>query len=143
MFVVDTNILLHAVNIDTEEHDRARKAVLEWLAGPEDGYVTWSIVYEFLRVSTHRGVFPRPLDFGRAWAFLGSLLASPSFSTLVESDRHADVVADLQEGYPDLTGNIMHDLHTVALMREHGVAEIRTRDRAFERFAFLRVVDPL
>ena len=74
---------------------------------------------------------------------MGSLLASASFSVLVESDRHADVVTDLQESYPDLTGNVLHDLHTVALMREHGVSEIRTRDRAFERFAFLRVVDPL
>jgi predicted nucleic acid-binding protein len=37
----------------------------------------------------------------------------------------------------------MHDLHTAAVMKEHGIAEIRTTDTDFRKFAFLRVVDPL
>lgn len=142
MFAVDTNVFLYAVNRDVEEHVRAREAVAAWLEGPEDWYVTWSILYEFLRVSTHPGVFPRPLTFARAWEYVDGLLASPRFSVLVESDRHAGVLRDLREEYPDLAGNGMHDLHTVSLMKEHGVSEIRTRDRAFERFTFLKVVDP-
>lgn len=142
MFVVDTNVFLYAVNRDVEEHRRAREAIAGWLAGPEDWYVTWSILYEFLRVSTHPGVFPRPLTFDQALDFLDALLASPRFSVLVESDRHARILRDLEEEYPDLAGNVMHDLHTVSLMKEHGVSEIHTRDRAFERFPFLKVVDP-
>lgn len=142
MFVVDTNVFLYAVNQDVEEHPSASEAVAAWLEGSEDWYVTWSILYEFLRVSTHRGVFPRPLTFTQAWKYLEGLLASPRFSVLVESDRHPSVLRDLREEYPDLAGNVMHDLHTVSLMKEHGVSEIRTRDHVFERFPFLRVVDP-
>jgi predicted nucleic acid-binding protein len=37
----------------------------------------------------------------------------------------------------------LHDLHIAALMREHGVAEIRTADIGFHEFKFLRVVNPL
>lgn len=142
MFVVDTNVFLYAVNRDVEENRRAREALTEWRKGPEDAYVTWSILYEFLRVSTHPGVFPRPLTFAQGREYVDALLASPRFSVLVESDRHAGVLGDLQGEFPDLAGDAMHDLHTVALMKEHGVTEIRTRDRVFERFTFLRVADP-
>jgi predicted nucleic acid-binding protein len=41
-----------------------------------------------------------------------------------------------------LRGNILHDAHTAALMREHGIKEIYTRDMDFHRFPFLTVLDP-
>ena len=37
----------------------------------------------------------------------------------------------------------MHNLHIAALMREHGVTEIRTADTDFHQFKFLQVVNPL
>jgi len=42
-----------------------------------------------------------------------------------------------------LAGNLYHDAHTVALMREHGISSIFTRDTDFHRFHFLEVRDPL
>jgi predicted nucleic acid-binding protein len=62
---------------------------------------------------------------------------------LIETPRHPQFVRDLMEEYPDLSGSIMHDLHTVALMREHGIGEIRTLDRHFQRFRHVKVVNPL
>ena len=44
---------------------------------------------------------------------------------------------------PWLAGNLLHDTHTVVLMREHGIRTICTRDTDFHRFAQLQVVDPL
>ena len=44
---------------------------------------------------------------------------------------------------PHLRGNIVHDLHTAALMREHGIRDIYTRDSDFSRFPFVKVIDPL
>ena len=44
---------------------------------------------------------------------------------------------------PDVRANLIHDLHTAVLMREHGIARIYTRDTDFHRFPFLDVVDPL
>ena len=42
-----------------------------------------------------------------------------------------------------LAGNLISDLHIAALMREHGIKTIYTRDSDFQRFPFLEVRDPL
>jgi uncharacterized protein len=42
-----------------------------------------------------------------------------------------------------LRGNLLHDTHTVVLMREHGIRRIYTRDQDFHRFPFIEVLDPL
>jgi predicted nucleic acid-binding protein len=68
---------------------------------------------------------------------------SPSFAILVETDRHAEVVRDLTREYPHMSGNGLHNFHIAALMKEHGVVEIRTADADFHQFKFLRVVNPL
>ena len=98
---------------------------------------------EFLRVVTHRSALAVPLTFADAWSFIESLRASPSFGFLVETERHAEVVRDLTVEYPHVSGNRLHDLHIAALMREHGVVEIRTADTDFHQFKFLRVANPL
>ena len=53
------------------------------------------------------------------------------------------VVAELLREIPHLSGNLMHDAHTAALMREHGIRRIVTRDTDFHRFPFLEAVDPM
>jgi len=143
MFVVDTNLLLYAANPDAADHARARALLDECRAGSRSWFLTWGIIYEFLRVSTHGRVFPQPLTLGQAATWVSLLLASPRAGILVPSDRHAAVLAALANEFPRLRGNIIHDLSTVALMREHGVTEIRTADTDFHQFGFLNVVNPL
>lgn len=143
MFVVDTNLLIYAAIRESRAHAQARRLVAEWCSSGEPCLITWSIAYEFLRVVTHRAVLAAPLRFADAWSFIESLRLSPSFGVLVETDRHAEVVRDLTREYPHLSGNCLHDLHIAALMREHGVVEIRTADTDFHQFKFLRVVNPL
>lgn len=143
MFVVDTNLLIYAVNPDSPEHERAREAVEAWRRGDRSWFLTWGIVYEFLRVATHPTVFPRPLNLPTAAKWLAALLESPVAGLLVETERHSEVLEELISLHPRLAGNPVHDLHTAALMKEHGIAEIRTADVDFHQFAFLRVVNPL
>jgi hypothetical protein len=143
VFVVDTNILLYAVNPDSPEHERALSAVEGWRSGGRSWFLTWGIVYEFLRVSTHRSVFAEPLDLTTARAWIRALLKGPGCGILVESDLHAEVLEEVVRLHPRLAGNPVHDLHIAVLMKEHGIEEIRTADSDFHQFAFLRVVDPL
>jgi hypothetical protein len=143
LFVVDTNLLIYAAISESPRHDRANRLVAEWRRSAEIWRITWSIAYEFLRVVTHRAALTHPLTFPEAWSFIEGLRLSPSFGILVETDRHAEVVRDLMREYPRISGNRMHDLHIAALMREHGVVEIRTADIGFHEFKFLRVVNPL
>jgi len=88
-------------------------------------------VYEFLRVATQPSAFAHPLSFSQAWRFIGALRAFPSFKILIETDRHAGVVSELASEYPQMSGTRFHDLHIAAVMREHGIADLRTADADF------------
>ncbi len=96
-----------------------------------------------MRVSTHPHVFTSPWRIDEAREFIEELLASPGFGLLRATERHAAVLSQTLSELPALRGNVVHDLHTAVLMREHGISRICTRDADFHRFPFLTVVDPL
>jgi uncharacterized protein len=106
-------------------------------------YTTWSILYEFLRVTTHPRVMRKPWSAAQAWAFVEALLVSPGLGILVETERHPDVARDVIRELPELAGNLVHDAHTAILLREHGISRICTRDTDFARFPFLEMIDPV
>ncbi len=136
MFVVDTNILVYAADSDSNFHPRCYDLIEEWRRQTSAWYVTWSILYEFLRISTH------PRIFRKAWSFVEALLSSPALGILVPAERHADVALEVIKRMPSLSGNLLHDAQTAILMREHGITRIFTRDTDFHRFSFLEPVDP-
>ena len=143
MFVVDTNVLIYAADADAPEHERCRALVDEWRARNAAWYLTWNVCYEFLRVVTHPRVFRRPMTGREAHAFLRAVRTSPALTMLLPTERHASVLADTLEELPHAAGNLMHDVQTAVLMREHGIRRIYTRDTDFHRFEFLEVVDPM
>lgn len=143
MFVIDTNILVYAADQHSPEHETCRKLLSESRRGIEPWYLTWSIIYEFLRVSTHPRVFSKPLSIANAWAFLHAALASPTAGVLQETQRHLDVFKEIAAEVPGMGGNFVFDAHTAILMREHGIRRIYTHDADFRRFPFLEVIDPL
>lgn len=142
MLFADTNVLVYAANRGAPEHERCRALLEGWRAGPTPWCLSWGVLYEFLRVVTHRRVFRQPLAADAAWAFAAALLASPALQILTETPRHAAVAAQTLGEVPHLNGNLLHDAHTAILMREHGIRRIYTRDSDFHRFPFLEVIDP-
>lgn len=142
VFVVDTNILVHAANFDSPFNDACRRALDDWRRQSGAWYLTWGVCYEFMRVVTHRRILRSPWRSTDAYEFLQSILSSQSLGMLVPTERHRQVLADLLSEMPHLTGNVMHDAATAALMREHGIKTIYTRDADFHRFRFLEPIDP-
>lgn len=143
MFVVDTNILIYAADEDSPAHTPCRDKLEFWRNQQSVWYVTWGILYEFLRVTTHPRVLKTPWTVSQAWVFVDALLTSPALSVLVETDRHAAIAQHVLRETPQLHGNLLHDTHTAILMKEHGLRQIYTRDMDFHRFSFLEVIDPL
>lgn len=144
MFVVDTNILIYAANREAPEHVSCRALIQKWRRQALPWYLTWKIIYEFLRVTTHHRVMPHPWDLPLAWSFVEALLSSSSLTVLRETDRHPLVAAEVFKRMgPILSGNLIHDAHTAVIMLEHGIRTIYTRDADFHRFDFLEVIDPL
>lgn len=143
MFVADTNVLIYAADADAPEHGQCRELLEKWRTQSTPWYLTWGVVYEFLRVTTHTRVFAEPWSPADAWSFLEAVLAAPTLRVLAETSGHATILAELMAEIPQLRGNLVHDAHIAALMREHGLTTIVTRDTDFHRFGFLEVVDPL
>ena len=143
MFVVDTNILIYAADRQASEHETCRRLLEEWRSQPSVWYLTWGIVYEFLQVATHPRIFYHPWNMKDAWGFVQALLASASLHVLVETDRHAEIAQEVLNELPHIRGNLVFDMHTAILMKEHGIAQIYTRDTGFHRFPFVKVIDPL
>ncbi|MGH7657419.1 MAG: type II toxin-antitoxin system VapC family toxin [Gemmatimonadales bacterium] len=142
MFAVDTNVLVYAADRDAEFHTVCRDLLESWRGRVTPWHLSWNVVYEFLRVTTHPRVFRSPWTIGQAWGFISAVLASPGLTFLVPTDRHAAIAHSVMREIPGLRGNLVHDAQTAILLREHGIREIYTRDTDFHRFPFLTPVDP-
>lgn len=143
MLLVDTNIFVYSADADSPFHAGCRNWLERQRIRADAWYTTWSILYGFLRVTTHPRVMRRPWSVADAWKFVEALLASPGLDILVETERHVIVAEQVLKEIPHLSGNLLHDAHTAILMREHGIRQISTRDADFHRFPFVEVIDPL
>jgi toxin-antitoxin system PIN domain toxin len=141
--IIDANILLYAANRDSEENPAAVKFLDAAATSPEQWFLTEGIVYEFLRVSTHHKVFPKPLDWKEALDFLNPFLKSPNFLILTADERHWSLLDEILASLTHPAGNLFFDIRTVALMREHGIREIYTTDSDFLQFSNIKVINPL
>jgi toxin-antitoxin system PIN domain toxin len=142
MMVFDTNVLVHAAREDSEFHGPCQRRVAEAGTGSSSVFLAWNVCYEILRVITHTRIYPAPWNLQEGYRFLETLLASPRFGMLLPTPNHLYALEQLAVEFPGLRGNVVHDLHTAALMREHGISQICTMDSDFRRFPFVEVIDP-
>lgn len=140
--VFDTNVLVYSAREDTAFHAPCQRFLTESATGPAPVFLTWNVCYEFLRVITHRSIYPHPWSIEEGRRFLERLLESSGFNLLLPTGRHLFVLSEVAAEVPGVRGNPVHDLHTVVLMREHGIRRICTLDRDFQRFPFVEVIDP-
>ena len=141
--VVDTNILLYAANRGCPEHDFSVDFLQKATASGDTCFVPENIIYEFLRVATHPRVFPQPLRASEAVSFLDSLLSVSNFRTLGATERHWSCLRAIVTELGEPSGNFFFDIHTAALMREHGIRRIASADNDFAKFSDLEVVNPI
>lgn len=143
MVVLDTNVLIYAVDAKAPHHDRCHALIESLRRGSDPCYVTWGIVYEFVRVTTHFNILNKPMAPLDAWQYVAALLGGPGIRVLAETPRHVEVAQEVFSIVPEARGSLVFDARTAVLMREHGITRIITRDTDFFRFPFLEVIDPL
>jgi len=141
--LVDTNVLLYGANADADEYAVARVFLSAVGRAPDPWYLTDGIVYEFLRVATHPKVFPQPLTWRDALAFLQPFLEAANVHVLRATDAHWALLPRVLERLTHPSGNLFFDVRTVVTMREHGLRRIYTTDVDFLQFDDLEVVNPL
>lgn len=137
---VDANILIYASNGDDPLHDRAQAVVERLAQGPELVCLFWPTIMGYLRIMTHPAILPRPRSFADAVANITALLARPHVRTPGEDDGFWDLFRATAGDHA--RGNDVPDAHLAALMRQHGVRTVYTRDRGFRRFLEIVARDP-
>lgn len=132
MKVVDANVLVHAINSSSPDHQTARGWLDEALNGAAPVGFAWSALIAVIRLATRPGLFERPLTVDEIGSVLDSWLSAPSAVALHPGPRHLDLLTGLL-AVTGTAGNLTNDAHLAALALEHR-AEIVTFDADFDRF---------
>lgn len=137
---MDTNVLLYAANVDDDMHTVARELLERLAVGPDLFYLFWPTIMGFLRIATHPAIFPDPYAPEQALAAIAGLLDRPNVRARGERAGFWELYCSTAQ--PQTRGNHVPDAHLAALMRQHGVTVIYTRDRDFRRYDGIDARDP-
>lgn len=140
--VFDTNVLVYAARDDMDFHDACRRRIAAAANMPASGLLTWNVCNEFFRVVTHLRVSSQPWSVDETRRYIAGLLSGLGFHLLLPTTEHMSMLTQTISELPEIRGNVVHDMHTAVLMREHGINQICTMDSDFQRFPFVEVVDP-
>lgn len=140
MKVVDANVLLYAVNVDSPHHRGARDWLDESLDGGDAVGFTWVVLLAFLRISTHPAIFAAPLTSDDASAVVEGWLDRPAAVVVEPTARHLAVLRGLL-AETGSAGNLVNDAHLAAVATEHA-AELASYDADFSRFGGVRWFRP-
>jgi toxin-antitoxin system PIN domain toxin len=141
MILPDVNTLLYAVNSSSEQHAAALRALRLSFDDPRGVAFAWTVLLAFLRLSTRRGVFPKPLSVEDALRVIEQWIEHPQAQVVHPGERHAQILGRLLRSV-GTAGNLTTDAHLAALAIEHG-ATVLSFDRDFARFEGIQWTLPL
>jgi len=140
MKLVDTNLLLYAIDSASVHHPATKKFLEQALAAEETLALPWAVITGFIRLSTNRQVTKRPMDPKAACAIVDGWLAFPNVVALDPGPDHWRILRELIEA-TGAGGNLTNDAHLAAMAIENG-AELYSADSDFARFPRLKWTDP-
>jgi toxin-antitoxin system PIN domain toxin len=141
VIIPDVNLLLYA-EIDAHRlHARARQWWEAALSGERQVGLAPVSVFGFLRLSTSRHVFTRPLPIGDAVGRVESWLMRPNVAALVPGRGHMETALGLLRQL-GTAANLTTDVQIAAHAIEVN-GEVYSNDGDFARFEGLRWINPL
>lgn len=136
MILPDVNTLLFAVNNSSGQHAAALEGLKQGFEGPRGVAFAWTALLAFLRLSTRRGIFTKPLSVEDALHVIQRWLEHPQAQVTHPGERHLEILGRLLKA-AGTGGNLTTDAHLAALAIEHD-ATILSFDRDFARFEGLQ-----
>lgn len=142
MIAIDTNILVYAHRADSPWHKPAFSALAACAQSRQAWCIPWPCIHEFFAIATHPRIYGPPTPPDKAVDQIGAWLESPSLVLLAETDTHWSRLQALLADAKTV-GPAVHDAGIAALCLSHGVRELWSADRDFQRFSDLKVVNPM
>ncbi|MFN8061224.1 MAG: TA system VapC family ribonuclease toxin [Vicinamibacterales bacterium] len=142
MIAVDTNVLVYAHRRDSPWHDAASALLRQLAEGRAAWAIPWPCVHEFLAVVTHPRIYRPPSPLEVALAQVDAWMESPVLVLAAEGPAYWPALRSSAET-GRATGPAMHDARVAALCVSHGIRELWTADRDFDRFPGVRARNPL
>lgn len=141
---IDTNLFVYATYPAFPEHIKAKEFLKTCQEGSDLWFLSWSVVYEYLRVVTHTSLFTKgTLTLDKAIENVLNFSSARNIEILSETSDHPKTLTTLAKETRNLSGNLIHDAHHVVLMREHDIKKIYTTDTDLHRFQGVEVVNPI
>lgn len=133
MFLIDVNVVLAAFRADHPQHEPARAWFDELIAADEPFAVPNTVWASFLRLVTHRRVFPVPTPRTEAFAFIASVVGQPNHLPIGPGPRHLALLRQVCDD-ADADADLVPDAILAAIATEYNCV-IVTFDRDFARFS--------
>jgi len=140
-FSCDVNVLLYASDVASPVHAAARRFVETAAVGGDLWCIAWPTAMSYVRIATHPRIFGAPLTPSEAVGNVEALVRLPHVRMLNEEPGFLEIYREVSGTFP-VRGNLVPDAHLAALLRQHGVGRLYTRDTDFRKFEFLDVRDP-
>lgn len=135
MKLVDTNVLVYAVDSSSVHHRVAKHWLDGALSGSAPVAFAWLALVGFVRLVTNPTIVERPLTVGSAMDIVDAWLGARSARVMQPGQRHASL---LRQMLGDGEGaNLTNDAHLAALAVEHR-ASVVSFDSDFQRFPGVR-----
>lgn len=141
MILVDTNLLIYAVNRDAPQHAAARDWWETALSGRNSIGLAWLVLLAFVRLTTNPRILRSPAPVSRALDYVDQWLRQPFVVPVNPGERHWTFLNKLLAD-SGAAGNLTNDAHLAAIAVEHGYT-LYSADNDFKRFGGLRHVNPL
>ncbi len=142
MIAVDTNILVYAHREDSPWHDTAYSTVVKLAEGRALWAIPWPCIHEYLAIVTHPKIYSHPTPLAAAIDQVEAWIEAPSLIFLAEKEDYWPQFSKIIEA-GRIAGGQIHDARIAALCKLHGVTELWTADRDFNRFPGISVRNPL
>lgn len=136
MNCVDVNVLIYAVDADSAGQAACARLLEELANGDEPFGLFEPVITGFVRISTNRRVFERPLSLPNALGFVDELLSAPATCVVHPGERFWPLFTEMCTAI-DAAGNDIPDAALAACAVEHA-ATWWSADRGFRRFPRLR-----
>jgi toxin-antitoxin system PIN domain toxin len=141
MIVPDVNLLVYAYDSSSRYHEAAAAWWKGCMTGREEVGLATVVLFGFVRICTHPGIFQNPLSVVEAARRVESWLERPQARILEPAPQHVAEVLSLLEK-TGTAGNLT-TVAQIAVLARQEKAILHSNDTDFLRFPDIRWHNPL